>query len=186
MSQGRVKGTIFAEVVKFLRSRKEESRELVPEPLRHYLEKRILPTSWQPEEDYLELMKVVVKMRSKPGDDPVQVFERVARETNKAYFEGPYKALIRVGDPGASLRNFKRLWELRHDTGKVTVSVAEGRGRVELRDYSLTSAEACAGVQGTLWGMVSYSGATKIGIVHSQCRAHGAPTCVWDLAWQSS
>ena len=184
MSDGKVKGTIVIEVVKYLRSRKEQARAAVPPQLQHYLESRILATSWHPERDYLELMRVVVKLRppsAKPGVSP---WEEAARESTGAYFEGPYKALVRKGDPARSLSSLPALWRLRHDTGEFDIELpGPGRARLELREYALVAREACELVQGTLWGLVHHSGGRDIEIAHTQCRARGNPTCEWQVRW---
>jgi hypothetical protein len=184
MSDGKIKGSIMVEVVKFLRSRKEEARALVPANLQHYLNTRILSTSWHPEQDYLELMRAVVKLRPAPAERGVTPFEDASRDTTDAFFEGPYKALIRSGDPGRSLNSLRALWRLRHDTGEFEVELEGAKGaRVTLRDYALAQREACELVQGTLWGLVHHSGGKAIGIEQTRCRSRGADACEWRITW---
>jgi uncharacterized protein (TIGR02265 family) len=186
MSDGKIKGTIVIEVVKFLRKYKEQARGIVPAHLQHYLTTRVLATSWHSEKDYLELMRVVVKLRStmmggKPG---ISAFENAARDSSVAYFEGPYKALVRKGDPARTLASLPALWRLRHDTGEFEIELlGEGRARLDLHDYALVEREACELVQGTLWGLLHHSGAKNIELAHAQCRARGNPTCEWQVAW---
>jgi hypothetical protein len=181
---GNIKGTTMIEVVKFLRSRKKEAAPLVPPRLQHYLQSRLLSTSWHPEEDYLELMRVVVKLY-KPENPSLTIWEEVARRTNAAYFEGPYKAFVYPGDVARSVGSFPDLWRLRHDTGVGTViQEGKGRARVELRDYALVANEGCLLVQGTLWGLLEYSGAQGAALVHSRCRARGEPICEWKATWK--
>ena len=185
MSHGLVKGTIMTEVVKFLRSRREEARALVPERLHHYLGTRILSTDWHPEEDYLDLMRAVVQLVPNPGGATgLEIWERAARDSNAAYFEGPYKPLIAGGNPKRSLSRLDTLWRLRHDTGAMVVEVEDdNRARIELRDYALVAEESCALTQGTLWGVLSYSNAKNIEIRHTRCRARGDSICGWQVAW---
>lgn len=185
MSDGKIKGTIVIEVVKYLRTRKEQARTLVPAHLQHYLSSRILATSWHPEQDYLELMKVVVKLRQAAGARPaISPFEDAARDSAAAYFEGPYKALVRKGDPARTLASLPALWRLRHDTGEFDVEQqGAGKARLELHDYALVAREACELVQGTLWGLLHHSGAQGVELAHTQCRARGHATCEWQAAW---
>jgi hypothetical protein len=186
MSEGKIKGTIVIEVVKYLRSRKDAARSLVPPALHHYLEGRILSTSWHPEADYLELMRAVIKLRGSADALPgVSPWEASARASNAAYFEGPYKSLVRKGDPGRSLvSSLGPLWRLRHDTGEFEIELqGEKAARLELRDYALVAREACELVQGTLWGLLDYSGAKNIQLTHSRCRARGDSVCEWQASW---
>jgi hypothetical protein len=185
MSDGKIKGTIVIEVVKFLRKYKEQARSIVPAHLQHYLSSRVLATSWHSEQDYLDLMRVVVKLRTtmlgvKPG---LSAFEDAARDSSVAYFEGPYKALVRKGDPVRTLASLPALWRLRHDTGEFEVESGEGRARLQLHDYALVAREGCELVQGTLWGLMHHSGAKDIELAHTQCRARGNSTCEWQVAW---
>ena len=184
MSDGKIKGSIMVEIVKFLRSRKEDARKIVPPHLQHYLSSRILSTSWHPEEDYLELMRAVVELRPAPAERGVTAFEDASRDTTDAFFEGPYKALIRAGEPGRSLNSLGALWRLRHDTGEFDVELEGQKGaRVVLRDYALVHREACELVQGTLWGLVHHSGGRNVGIEHTRCRSRGEDVCEWRLSW---
>lgn len=185
MSTGKIKGTIMIEVVKYLRAHRERAREVVPERLQHYLDGRILATSWHDEEDYLELMKAIVAILP-PSDARrgISPFEYSSRSTSGAYFEGPYKSLVRHGEPGRTLRSLGALWRLRHDTGEFEVELeGEGTARVWLRDYALVAREACELVQGTLWGMLHHSGAVEIELRHPRCRARGDEVCEWELEW---
>ena len=75
---GKVKGSILAKVVKALRAAGEEAREQVPENLRHYLEGRILSTTWHDEQDYLELISVLAELLPDPGMD---VWEFMGRDS---------------------------------------------------------------------------------------------------------
>jgi hypothetical protein len=185
LSRGRVKGTIMVEVVKYLRSRKEAARDVVPPSLHRYLDTRILSTSWHPEEDYLELMRALVKIRPTTDATPgVSPWEAAARASNAAYVEGPYKVLLRPGDPAQTLANFGALWRLRHDTGDIRV-VPEGdtAARLELRDYALVAREACELIQGTIWSVLHHAGAEKLRVEQVRCRARGDEACVWHVSW---
>jgi uncharacterized protein (TIGR02265 family) len=130
-------------------------------------------------------MRAVVKFRpvsaGRPGVSP---WEDAARDSTGAYFEGPYKALVRRGDPARTLQSLPALWRLRHDTGDFEVEIqGDGRARLELRNYALVAREACELVQGTLWGLLHHSGARGIELTHTQCRARGGVTCEWHAAW---
>jgi uncharacterized protein (TIGR02265 family) len=185
MSQGKVKGTIMIEVVKFLRSTREEARKVVPARLQHYLDSRILATSWHPEEDYLELMRAVIELFPRSGNSlDITSFEAASRASSGNYFEGPYKSLVRRGEPARTLTSLKSLWRLRHDTGEFEIEAkGDKAARVVLRDYALVARESCELVQGTLWGMLHHSGAEGIRLTHTRCRARGAEACEWDLTW---
>ncbi|HVS63354.1 MAG TPA: hypothetical protein VMT85_07605 [Thermoanaerobaculia bacterium] len=184
MSNGKIKGSIMMGIIRFLRLHRQQARLLLPEHLQRYLDTRILATGWHPEEDYLELMRVLVQIRPQSRTRGVTPFEDAARDAATTHFEGPYKSLLRKGDPARTLSNLPALWRLRHDTGEAEVELPkEGEARVLLRGYSLVAPESCELTQGTLWGMVHHSGGEDIEVTHPSCRARGHDVCEWRLSW---
>lgn len=184
MSSGNVKGSIMTEVVKYLRSRGPEAREAVPEHLRQYLDRRILATSWYPEEDYLEMARVIADLipaKYKVGG--LTGFELCGRATAGKHVEGSYRPLI-GSNPARTLRNFPGLWKLRHDTGRIDVELTgETSALVELHDFTLVDAEACEAIQGSFWGFLTHSGAADPRFEHTRCRARGDSVCEWRVDW---
>jgi hypothetical protein len=185
MSEGMIKGTIMAEVVKFVRKNKERARQILPEHLHHYFNSRILSTSWHPEEDYLELMGVVVKLRPKPNPaEGLSAWQAAGRASSDSAFEGAYRSLLRPGDPGRTLTHFPALWRLRHDTGDARVELmSKNTARIELRDYALPPGESCELVEGTIWGFLHHSEAEGIELAHTRCRGRGDEVCEWTAKW---
>jgi uncharacterized protein (TIGR02265 family) len=184
MSDGKIKGSIMSGIVRYLRLHRREAQKLLPPHLQHYLDTRILATGWHPEEDYLALMKVLVQLRQEPKVRGISRFEEAAREAATTHFEGPYRSLLRKGDPARTLGNLRALWQLRHDTGEVVVTMeGEKDARVELRGYSLVAPESCDLTQGTFWGMIHHSGAKDIKVSHTRCRSRGDDLCEWRVSW---
>lgn len=185
MSAGKIKGSIMSGIVRYLRLHRKEAEKLLPPDLQHYLNSRILATGWHPEEDYLGLMKVLVQIRGESKTPGASSFEESAREAATTHFEGPYKALLRKGDPARTIANIRPFWELRHDTGEIEVTMeGERDARLVLRGYSLVAAEVCDLNQGTFWGMLDHAGAENIEMKHTKCRARGDELCEWRLTWQ--
>ena len=184
MSDGKIKGSIMMGIVRFLRLHRQQAQRLLPPHLQRYLNTRILATGWHPEEDYLELMRVLVQIRARPQERGVSPFEDAARDAAATHFEGPYRSLLRKGDPARTLGNLPALWRLRHDTGEAEVELpAPNQARVLLRGYSLVAPESCDLTQGTLWGMVHHSGGRDIEVKHNRCRARGDDVCEWRINW---
>lgn len=184
MREGKIKGTIMMQIVKYLRSRKEEVRKVLPSHLADYLETRVLSSSWYPEKDYLDLMRVLVPLWPHDAQSGISAWEAAARASSTAYFEGPYASMVRVGDPSRTLANLEALWRLRHDTGTVRVTtIGENESAIELSDYSLVAPEVCELVQGTIWGFLHFAEAGGIEIRHLRCRARGDAVCEWRAHW---
>lgn len=185
MNGGKAKGSIFIQVVKLIRSRKEQGKRLVPEHLQHYLSGRILPTTWHPEEDFLGLMRASTELFGGPGsaEDPQTWFE-AARATGPFYFDEAYKLLVRRGDPGRTLASYGSLWSLRHDTGKVQCeALSDHEMLVRMDDYALVSETMCATTGGDMAGLLDSAGAQGVQLTHPRCRAKGDATCEWRVSW---
>jgi hypothetical protein len=186
MSSGKVKGTILIQVVKLIRSRKEEGKRLVPERLHHYLSGRILPTSWHPEEDFVALMHASTELFAGPGtaEDPDAWF-RAARATATFYFDDTYKALVHKGDPARSLASYGSLWKLRHDTGTVSCDrLSDTEMTIRMDNYAVVSEKMCATTQGDMAGLLDTAGAKNVKFAHPRCRAKGDTTCEWRATWE--
>jgi hypothetical protein len=185
MNEGKVKGTILIQVVKLIRSRKEEGRRLVPEHLQHYLSGRILPTSWHPEEDFLALMHASTELFGGPGSvERLDSWFDAGRATAPAYFDEAYRMLVRKGDPGRTLASYGTIWKLRHDTGTVQYeALSDNESSVRLDDYALLSDKMCATLGGELAGLLDSAGAQGVEVSHLHCRARGDATCEWLVKW---
>jgi len=177
----KTKGTNLIGAVKFLRRNREAARAALPPALHHYLEDRVLPTSWYPEEDLVALLRVMAPMI---GDAPGSVFELMGRITLREHLGGVYERLLK-GDPLSFARRASALWQMQHDSGRLAF-IEEGprRALFELADYAHPSREMCATIQGYVHEALAASGFAALEIRKTRCTLDGDPRCVWECAWQ--
>lgn len=187
MNVANIKGTIFRNTVKYIRSQKERGKALVPERLQHYLQGRILATSWLPEQDHLELMGVAAELfAGQGGSDSLEAWEEMTRASSSAFYNATYRTLVNPTAPARSLATFPTMWKLRHDTGEIeTETIGPTEGVVRLTGYAIVSAKMCASTTGSLESLLDHSGATEVEIAHPQCTAHGDEACEWRLRWKN-
>jgi hypothetical protein len=175
----KTKGTTIVALVKFLRRHREEAAAALPAHLRHYLEERVHVSSWYPEQDLLELARVMAPMLGKSVADPYDV---MGRFTARDHLEGAYSHLFEgVEDPLAIPARAFALWATMHDSGRLETFV-EGSDalRVELAEFALPSREMCAIVGGYLTETMSALGFVLQGPARKlACRLEGAPRCSW-------
>jgi hypothetical protein len=177
----RTKGTNLIGAVKFLRRHREAARAALPPALHHYLEERVLPTSWYPEEDLVLLLRAMAPLI---GDVGGNVFEVMGRVTLREHMDGVYERLLK-GDPLTFARRVSALWQMQHDTGRLTLEMlGSGRGRYELADYGHPSREMCATIQGYIQEALVASGFAALEIRKTRCTLDGARSCVWECTWQ--
>ena len=170
-------------VVKFLRTRKEEARALLPERLLPYLEKRLLPSAWYPEEDHIELCRALAKLL--PGPAGMDIYEHIGRSGARADLAGVYRNMLRPGDPTGTLRKANALWHAYHDTGMYRV-VQEGRGaaRIELVSFPAQAPEHCRILRGWLAELLALAGAHGVEVVEIRCVHRKDLFCRWEMTWE--
>lgn len=177
----KVKGTTLLGAVKFLRRHKDAARAALPAHLHHYLEERVLPTSWYPEQDLAALLRVMAPLMADLAADP---FELMGRGSVREHMEGVYEHLLK-GDRLTFARRVSTLWQTQHDTGRLTlVSEGPGRARYELNGYGHPSREMCATIRGYITEALVGSGFPAPRVEKRSCTLDGHGACVWECTWR--
>jgi hypothetical protein len=175
-----IKGTEVLNLVKVLRMSRERALELLPARLHHYLEERILVSSWYPEEDQLGLVRALVAMMPRGGDP----WSTIGRSTAQTNLSGLYRNQVTHGDPERTLGIVGVFWRNAHDTGEMSATLeARGGATVRLRGFARPSKEMCGIVSGYLAEIVSVSGGKNVSVSHTRCVLEAAPECAWQIAW---
>jgi hypothetical protein len=181
MQVARVKGSNVLGTVKGLRLNRDRARQLLPLRLHHYLEDRILVSSWYPEADQIELLRVMSAFLP-PEPNPLVVMGCVAAAMDLTTI---YRGHLRPGDPQRTLAACSALWRSYHDTGEMSSSDEGHNGSlVRLRGYRAACREMCLVIQGYLLESAAQAGAHEPRIDKLSCCVHGAPFCSWRLAWK--
>jgi len=174
---GKIKGVAFLGVVKLLRSRKEEARELLRPELHHYLADIVHPSAWYPEADNAGLLNAGSRLYSGSPDRALELMgELAARGHSEIYHE----LLVGHGSPS---RTFA-MWSTQHDTGEMRrVRESTTRMRFELVDFDETSRELCLLLTGYYRGTFAVNGFSEVSVEKLACRLWDDDTCVWRCSW---
>jgi hypothetical protein len=176
----KVKGTNVVGAVKLLRANRERALTLLPARLHHYLQERLLVSSWYPEEDQIELLRVIARLMP-PTPNPFVV---MGMTTAQADLTGIYRNSLRADDPQRTLLAAGGLWRNYHDTGEMSASDEGSKAAVvRLRGYQAACVEMCRVVEGYLIGCSRVAGASDVRTTKLTCSLDGAPECSWRLAW---
>jgi len=176
-----IKGTTMIHIVKFLRTRKEEARALLPERLRPYLQERLLPSAWYPEEDHIELCRALAKVLPDPGMD---VYEFIGEFGARADLSGMYKHLLRPGDPAGTLQKGVVIWQTYHDTGLYRVALdGPSAAHVELVSFGAPTPEICLTLRGWNRSLLRMAGAKDVTVEETRCVHRGDVYCRWEIRW---
>jgi hypothetical protein len=175
----RVKGAHVINAVKILRGSRERALAVLPPTLHRYLEERILPSTWYPFEEHIELLRAVATLLG--GGAP---WELMGRGTARMDLSGIYKSHLRPGDAARTLHAMAAMWRSAHDTGELTITVdGPTRATARLRGFQPRSVEICGICTGYLLESVSMALKREPRVAHAHCRVRGAAECVWDIDW---
>ncbi len=182
---GRVKGTNVMRAVKWLRTCRADALAILPPNVHHYLDERILVSSWFPERDQLELIVAcAATMPFPPELAELDRYHFIGKQTAPLDLGEFYKSILERGDLMRTISKATVLWRNYHDTGKVT-SAALGPGVVEvsLREYGASCAIMCSLIRGYFEGVVEYGGGIVRASEEARCQRRGDDACVWKLSF---
>ena len=186
-----IKGTGMLNVIKGLKVQSKDALGDLPEPLKRYLDEKILVASWYPADDFLALLRFLCKilpaeaMQVAPEetstDDP---WEWIGRRVASIDLVEIYSSMVVYGRPWRTLERFPRLWRLYFDTGHAEVAIAGDReARVELREFPFAEEDAyCRHLAGYLYSAMRVAGARDVQVRVSQVARGGDPAC-WSITW---
>jgi predicted hydrocarbon binding protein len=181
----KAKGTTLLTLVKFLRSQRKAARERLSPELHHYLEERIQPALWYPEEDLLALIRAMLELLPLSRE---KALAQMGRTVACEHLEGVYGHLRVEEKSGLATlaRRSYALWASMHDTGRMVARLeAEARASFELRDYGLPSPEMCAILTAYFSETLRMAGVVDAEVRKLECRGDGAPSCRWEASWQN-
>jgi hypothetical protein len=170
---GRTKGTTLVGAVRFLRSKREEARRVLPEHLHGYLHEKVSLSAWYPEDDLIGLIRAMLALIPGPRGEALQMMGRV---TAREHHDGIYSHLMKEG---ATTTSSFALWSSQHDTGKLRVT-REGSKviRADLVGYENPSHEMCAIIEAYVVETVRLSGVT-VSAKKIACQLSGDEYCSW-------
>ena len=176
-----VKGANVLAAVKMLRANRERAVALLPPKYHHYLDARIMVSSWYPEADQLELLRAVSFLLPGTPDPWVSIGRIAARDDMRDL----YRRMVKPGDLKETLRASSALWRTFHDTGELRISLEEPtRAVASVRGYAATAREMCRVISGYVSEVVSAAGIGDIKVTKIACTLDGAPECRWRMTWR--
>jgi hypothetical protein len=177
------KGTSLADMVKFLRSRREEATALLPAELRHYLDEKINVARWYPEPDMIGLVRVLARLLPASDEEPLVT---IGRLNARYHMQGAYRHLFDGFDLSRVPLRAVALWRSMHDTGDIRVMLREREAQVDVVDYGYPNPEMCVMIRPYLEELFSASGAKNVRSEKSACCLAGAAACTYRILWESA
>jgi uncharacterized protein (TIGR02265 family) len=184
----RVKGTLFAARLRYLRSVGTDVFERVigrmAEEDQQALRGMILPSSWYPA-DLLQRLESNAAAVLAQGDRRTLFVEmgRFTAQTNLGP-TGVQRAYVRAGDPHFLLANVPRMYMTQHSEGTRSYEKLGERGAVirsTLNDPP--RAEDCMTTIGWLSRAIECAGGRDVKVDEKACRSNGHPHCEFHCRW---
>lgn len=177
---GKIKGSAVVHAVRALRHFRAKSEATLPRRLHKYLDTQILVSQWYPDDDFLELLEGLTRvLPTMPGD----VWAWIGAQAAESNFAGVYAALVRPGDPAATLRRYPRIWRMHHDAGEAIVRQEEaGRGELEISHHMVEHEGFCRVESGHVIKLLQLAGAESVKASYRAVATPRSPA-IWDVAW---
>lgn len=178
------KGTNLIDMIKFLRSRKQQALDALPPSLHGYLERRIVVSDWYPERDMYGLMLALAKLM--PGSG-AELYRQIGVLTMRNHLTGSYRHLL----SGICLETLPvramALWKSLHDTGEMVVRIEDAcTGSVVLRGYENPGLEMCLVIESYIAEQLRLAGLDGFCIDSERCVHRGADECCWRFRGEPS
>jgi hypothetical protein len=168
------------QVVRVLRANRAAALSKLPPKLHHYLDQRILPSTWYPEKDEVVLFQALASILQL-GADWTTFGTHAARHD----LNGVYRGLLVPGDAKRTLGNTTALWRNFHDTGEYSAHFAdENQALLTMRGYAIRMAEMCSLIGGYSSEVVVMTGVRDVRIEKRECTVAGHKQCAWHLTWR--
>jgi hypothetical protein len=175
---GKIKGVAFLDVVKLLRSRKDDAIAVLRPELHHYLAETVHPSAWYPESDHAGLLDAGSRLYSGSPDRALELMGEVAARGHSEIY---HELLVGHGSPS---RTFA-MWSTQHDTGELRrIREATTRMRFELTDFYDTSRELCLLMTGYFRGTFAVNGFSAVIVEKLACKLWSDESCVWRCSWK--
>ena len=173
-----IKGVAVLGLVKFLRTRRDETLALLRPGLYRYLEDFVSVSGWYPEAEHAELLRAASQLYPVPPDRALELMgELSARNHSEIYRE------LLVGH-GSQSRAFA-LWSTQHDSGELRrVRESATRMSFEISDFAGVSRELCLLFTGYLRGTFLVNGQPDVTVEKVSCKLWNDASCVWRCSWK--
>jgi hypothetical protein len=184
----RVKGTLIAARLRFLRARGPEMTDRVLNRMtaadQVALRGMILPSSWYPA-DLLQRLETTAAAIVSRGDRR-ELFIEMGRFTAQSNLgpTGVQRAYVRPNDPHFLLSNVPRMYVTQHTDGNRTYERTADRSAViKSFDAEPPRPEDCLTTLGWMGRAIECSGGREVRVEEKQCRAKGAAHCEFHCRW---
>jgi hypothetical protein len=176
---GRTKGTAVIGLVKTLRSQRARALEILPVDLHHYLDRRVLISSWYPDRDVQRILAAFIQLMGGGADG----WERAGVLLARKDLSTVYANLLAGRSVEAVLTGIAALWGNYHDTGIERASFFPGTCRIEIQDFAVRNPDYCRLIGAYNGELIERAGGLVRMVRKASCTSNGDSSCIWEYDW---
>lgn len=186
MPDAQLKGSAYLSTLAFIEQHfgadaKARVLARLPEEDRAMLGGLILPIRWYPLAPFPRLLRA---MEEELGRGDLTLVTERGTWAAIHDMKTVHKLLLKVLTPSWVVQKAMRLWPSFHTSGRWEAAREDERhARAVLHDLGVVDEAMCATLKGWIIGLLTLAGARHPAVEHVACRAHGAPACVYQVAW---
>lgn len=184
---GNTKGIGFVNVKRFVTSRpdgQEQWGQVMEQltPADREIISSALASAWYPVDTYARLVHLVADVLAH-GD--ARVFHELGRFEAESDLTIVHRVFMSIVSPATVLDKVIDYWRRFHDTGTWELTrPGPNSYRSVLRGWAIVDEALCWEMSAYMARLVELTGAEDVRVRHPECRARGAPACVFEGRWR--
>jgi hypothetical protein len=141
-----------------------------------------LAIEWHPVDELVEFVELADR---KLGHGDGRIAEEIGAAGARTHLKGSMaRVAFYVSKPEFLLQRLAGLWRQFNDEGSMAIrGVSDTSALIEVRGVSRPQWLFCCTITGWAREIVNAFGGATPTAKHVECRARGAPRCVWDARW---
>jgi hypothetical protein len=141
----------------------------------------MIPAGWYDLEFYARFLRQLALVH---GGGTFALIEEYGRFAAKRDINTVYKLLFRITSPGLIFDQAMKLWGRFHDSGVWRVERGERTATGVLSNWGVVDEVLCRELIGYIETTLTHGNCKRAHLEHPECRARGAPDCVFTGVWQ--
>jgi hypothetical protein len=149
---------------------------------RQMLTGMVLPIQWYPLAPFPRLLRA---MEAELGRGDLSLVTERGTWAAVQDMRTVHKVLLKFVTPQWVIEKGQKLWPNFHTSGRWEAKREGDKGaRATLHELGVVDDAMCATLKGWILGLLQLAGVKRATVEHSQCRARGAESCVYDVSWK--
>ena len=186
MPEAQLKGSAYLSTLKFIEAHfgvaaKDRVLARMSDEDRAVLGQLMLPIQWYPLAPFPRLLRA---MDAEVGRGDLSLVTERGAWAAVQDMRTVHRVLLKLVTPQWVIDKGMKLWPNFHTSGRWEAKRVGDKGaRALLHDLGVVDEAMCATLKGWIQGLLQLAGIRHATIEHTQCRARGDASCVYEIRW---